>query len=345
MLTQLYLAIPLAEVIGRVFGARGPAAAATLGATYSLAYGLGFLIFGPLSDRYGRKPILVPGMVAPALATAGLAAASSLPMVAVLRTGQGLVAASFSRGGTGVCGRGASATLATQPGSAPCPPLSWSPALSARCTPQAIAETLGWRWAFGLAAPALAIGAVAMAIVLLEPAPERPAGQLGWEISRTWRIGGPAGARIAVRRQYSCAVQLCRDVCRLRSAAAKPIRAGPWQRVVCAFGRATGLATCSVGGLALWDGTAPSASPSPVICSPRSALPRRPSPVAALWALVLSSVIFVLGIATIVPALIALIGGREAPPERELSPSRAWRCSPEPRLVHWLPSSPSAFRP
>jgi MFS transporter, YNFM family, putative membrane transport protein len=42
VLTQLYLAIPLAEVIGRVFGARGPAAAAALGTTYSLAYGLGF---------------------------------------------------------------------------------------------------------------------------------------------------------------------------------------------------------------------------------------------------------------------------------------------------------------
>jgi MFS family permease len=67
-----------------------------LGTTYSLAYGLGFLIFGPLSDRYGRKPILVPGMVALALATAGLAAASSLPMVAVLRSVQGLVAASFA---------------------------------------------------------------------------------------------------------------------------------------------------------------------------------------------------------------------------------------------------------
>ena len=40
-----------------------------------------------------------------------------------------------------------------------------------------------------------------------------------------------------------------------------------------------------------------------------------------------------MGIATIVPALIALIGGRGAPPE-QLSPSRAWRCSPEPRLVH-----------
>jgi MFS family permease len=61
VLSQLYLAIPLAPIIGEVLGRGGSAAAAALGTTYALANGLGFLIFGPLSDRYGRKPILVPG--------------------------------------------------------------------------------------------------------------------------------------------------------------------------------------------------------------------------------------------------------------------------------------------
>src|SRR5512132_4318384 len=96
VLAQLYLAITLAPVIGKALGDDETAAAAALGTTYALAYGLGFLIFGPLSDRYGRKPILVPGMAVLAVATAGLAAASSLSMVAVLRTMQGFVAASFS---------------------------------------------------------------------------------------------------------------------------------------------------------------------------------------------------------------------------------------------------------
>jgi MFS family permease len=92
VLAQLYLAIPLAPVIGGVLGRGSSAAAAALGTTYALAYGIGFLIFGPLSDRYGRKPILVPGMAVLALVTGGLAAASSLPVIAVLRTVQGLVA-------------------------------------------------------------------------------------------------------------------------------------------------------------------------------------------------------------------------------------------------------------
>jgi MFS family permease len=51
VLAQLYLAITLAPVIAEALGASGSAAAAALGTTYALAYGLGFLIFGPLSDR------------------------------------------------------------------------------------------------------------------------------------------------------------------------------------------------------------------------------------------------------------------------------------------------------
>ena len=42
----------------------GGGAAAALGTAYGLAYALGFLIFGPLSDCYGRKVVLVPGMAA-----------------------------------------------------------------------------------------------------------------------------------------------------------------------------------------------------------------------------------------------------------------------------------------
>src|SRR4029453_8166717 len=104
VLAQLYLAITLAPVIREVLGGSQKAAAAAVGTTYALAYGLGFLFFGPLSARYGRKPVLVPGMAVLAVATAGLAAASSLPMVAVLRTIQGFVAARFSPSALGLWG-------------------------------------------------------------------------------------------------------------------------------------------------------------------------------------------------------------------------------------------------
>ena len=76
VLAQLYLAIPLAPVVGKVLESGGSAAAAAVGPTYALACGVGRLIFGPLSDRYGRKPILVPGLAVLGVVTAGLAVAS-----------------------------------------------------------------------------------------------------------------------------------------------------------------------------------------------------------------------------------------------------------------------------
>ena len=46
LLAQLYLAIPLAPVIGEALGSGGSAAAAAVGTSYALAYGVGFLISG-----------------------------------------------------------------------------------------------------------------------------------------------------------------------------------------------------------------------------------------------------------------------------------------------------------
>jgi MFS family permease len=152
VLMQLYLAIPLAPVLEEALGGDGAAAAAALATAYALSYGLGFLVFGPLSDRYGRKPILVPGIAALAIATAGLTAASSLPMVALLRSVQGLLAASFAAAALAYVGEAL-------------PPRWRSTGIGAISTSflvagilgqvyaQAVAQTLGWRWVFGLAAP------------------------------------------------------------------------------------------------------------------------------------------------------------------------------------------------
>jgi YNFM family putative membrane transporter len=51
---QLYLAIPLATPVQVSFAASESAAAWT-GSAFSLAYAIGFLVFGPLSDRIGRR--------------------------------------------------------------------------------------------------------------------------------------------------------------------------------------------------------------------------------------------------------------------------------------------------
>jgi YNFM family putative membrane transporter len=308
VLMQLYLAIPLAPILGEALGGDLPAAAAAMGTTYALAYGFGFLIFGPLSDRYGRKRILVPGMAVLALATAGLAAASSLPAVAVLRTVQGFVAASFSAPALAYVGEAL-------------PPRWRSTGIGAMSTAfltagilgqvfaQAIAETLSWRWVFGVAAPALLLAAVAIAAILIEPT----------------RSGHPASlaqryrevARLAVRRDLVLPNAASFSV--LLSFVGMYAALGPLLQTQ--FGldddgvllvRLAGLPAMLLAPVAGWlvgrHGPIRVAIVGYLIAA--VGLAAEGISVAVPWALVLASVIFVLGIATIVPATIALVGGR-----------------------------------
>ena len=126
----------------------GPAAAAALGTTYALAYGLGFLIFGPLSDRYGRKPVLVAGMAVLAIATAGMAVASSLSTVAVVRTVQGLVAASFSAVALAYVGEALPPRWRTT-GIGAMSTAFLSAGILGQVFAQAVAQAIGWRWCSG----------------------------------------------------------------------------------------------------------------------------------------------------------------------------------------------------
>ncbi|WP_330240317.1 MFS transporter [Streptomyces sp. NBC_00525] len=92
---QLYLAIPMAGPFQDAFGVDA-GAAAWAGSCFSLCYALGFLLFGPLADRVGHRPVLVHGTVATALATAALCLAPGYGWFLALRAAQGLAAASFA---------------------------------------------------------------------------------------------------------------------------------------------------------------------------------------------------------------------------------------------------------
>jgi Major Facilitator Superfamily len=208
VLAQLYLAIPLAPVIGEVFGSGGSAAAAAVGTSYALAYGVGFLIFGPLSDRYGRKLILVAGVAVFAVLTAGLAAAASLPVVALLRTLQGLVAASFGPvalayvaealpPGWRSTGIGAMSTAFLSAG------------ILGQVYAQAVAETLGWRWVFGLAAPACMIAPLVMTMILIEPPRTGEPVSLSQKYRVLGAFGGQAGTHVGQRGFLPRDLELC----------------------------------------------------------------------------------------------------------------------------------------
>jgi DHA1 family tetracycline resistance protein-like MFS transporter len=81
--------IPLLPFYAETFGA-SPIAIGLLFAVFSLAQLVAAPILGDLSDRYGRRPILLLSLAGTALSFAMLALASSLPMLFVARIVDGL---------------------------------------------------------------------------------------------------------------------------------------------------------------------------------------------------------------------------------------------------------------
>ncbi|MGQ3102284.1 MAG: multidrug effflux MFS transporter [Sphingopyxis solisilvae] len=62
---------------------------------YLLGIGFGSLIYGPLADRFGRKGVLVPALLAYVAFAIGCGLATSFPMLLALRFGHGLVSAAL----------------------------------------------------------------------------------------------------------------------------------------------------------------------------------------------------------------------------------------------------------
>ena len=87
--TDLYL--PALPSLTEGFGAPVSQAQLTL-TTLLLAFGISQLVWGPLSDRFGRRPVLLYGMAAYTLASVGCALAPSMPLLIVLRTVRNLLA-------------------------------------------------------------------------------------------------------------------------------------------------------------------------------------------------------------------------------------------------------------
>ena len=97
VLTQLYLAIPLLPYIGQTFSSAAPKDLIfALASCFSLAYSLGFLFWGAVSDQYGRRPVMLAGMAVLTVATLACAFVPSLTWLAAARIVQGLAASSFA---------------------------------------------------------------------------------------------------------------------------------------------------------------------------------------------------------------------------------------------------------
>ena len=84
--TDLYL--PALPALTRSLGAPVAAGQLTLSALL-LAFGSSQLIWGPLSDRFGRRPVLLTGLILYTLASVGSAWAASMELLIGWRIAQG----------------------------------------------------------------------------------------------------------------------------------------------------------------------------------------------------------------------------------------------------------------
>ncbi|MCR9219179.1 MAG: multidrug effflux MFS transporter [Alphaproteobacteria bacterium] len=82
--------LPGLPAIGAAFALSDPNQAQTVISAYLAGFGIGQLLTGVLADRYGRRPVLLTGLVLYALAAFACVAAPSMEMLLAARFAQGL---------------------------------------------------------------------------------------------------------------------------------------------------------------------------------------------------------------------------------------------------------------
>ncbi len=159
--TDLYL--PALPSMTAALSASMPQAQLTLSALL-LCFGISQLIWGPVSDQYGRKPVLIAGLILYALASVGSAFASNVESLIVWRALQGA-----AMGAPVMCARAMARDLYAPEEAAKVMSkgLSGLGVIAVLCVPvgSVISTYLGWRFAL----MALAVfGSITLAWVLLK---------------------------------------------------------------------------------------------------------------------------------------------------------------------------------
>ncbi|MGV9310123.1 MFS transporter [Nonomuraea sp. NPDC003727] len=169
---QLYVVIPLMPDMAAAWHTDSNTLT-WLVTAFAAGYGLGFLLFGPLSDQYGRRRLLLLGMPIAAAATA-LVAASPNPAVAIaLRFVQRVAVATFPPAGMAYLGESVEPRRRVVAISAITGAFLAS-AVLLQVGGQLVVGALGWRGLFLLPAVGLA-AALALRAVMIPDAPRRSA--------------------------------------------------------------------------------------------------------------------------------------------------------------------------
>ncbi|MDQ0089011.1 putative MFS family arabinose efflux permease [Paenibacillus anaericanus] len=95
IMSSVYITIPLISVISMDFSV-SEGRALWVSSSFTFSFAVGCLVFGPLSDRFGRKKIMLAGLTALTIVTFFLGFQSSLFFIILFRGIQGLAAATFS---------------------------------------------------------------------------------------------------------------------------------------------------------------------------------------------------------------------------------------------------------
>ncbi|MFC4505957.1 MULTISPECIES: MFS transporter [Streptomyces] len=160
MYTVLALLHPMATALGTTSGQ------ATWTATaFGFAYAAGFLLAGPLSDRYGSRAVITAGLVAATAATLAVGAAPDLTWAVALRIVQGLTAGTFAPSALSYVvrhlapqRRGTALTCITSG--------MLAAAVIMQIGAQAVAAGLGWRAVFWIGAALMALSLIPVRRVL-----------------------------------------------------------------------------------------------------------------------------------------------------------------------------------
>lgn len=95
LLTSMYITIPLTSVFSEEFQITLDQTS-WIGSSFSLCYALGCLLYGPISDKYGRKVLMVTSISVLTAVTFMIGFVHSYHALVFLRAVQGLVAAAFA---------------------------------------------------------------------------------------------------------------------------------------------------------------------------------------------------------------------------------------------------------
>ncbi|OSY07642.1 hypothetical protein S2E19_05353 [Bacillus mycoides] len=95
VMSSLYVTIPLTALFSDLFKVSLAQSAAT-GSIFSVGFAIGCLLFGAISDKYGRKKVIFIGLLALSIVSFFLGIVDSLFWLVILRGLQGIAAATFS---------------------------------------------------------------------------------------------------------------------------------------------------------------------------------------------------------------------------------------------------------